>query len=244
MSVPIASVGSIMGPGGSIMRELREKSQCLIVLQQKSDMQPGQRRREVYLSGDKLQIVAARKLLGICVARDAVRGSSGRGRADRRGMKRVKSMPSRSSHTSEFVQRNTRGETQVLAPRQGETRPLKRRGAFRLQTVEADVSADMDPFSGFVSCEEEEESDEGSSGSGCESDDCGDAVESSLIRVVVSGSREGRAARAPARIGKGRPPRSSVGSQTAQGPDGSLGFSVDYARSRSSSGAESSPGKS
>ena len=51
ISIPVASVGCVMGPQGSIMKELRRQSGALIVLQQRSEMRPDAIRRGLTLTG-------------------------------------------------------------------------------------------------------------------------------------------------------------------------------------------------
>ena len=70
ISIPIASVGCVMGPQGSIMKELRRQSGALIVLQQRSDMRPDQLRRGLTLTGTIEQITLAKRLIAQCVSKD------------------------------------------------------------------------------------------------------------------------------------------------------------------------------
>ena len=73
ISIPVASVGCVMGPQGSIMKELRRQSGALIVLQQRSEMRPDQLRRGLTLTGTIEQITLAKRLIAQCVSKDVRR---------------------------------------------------------------------------------------------------------------------------------------------------------------------------
>ena len=72
ISIPIASVGCVMGPQGSIMKELRRQSGALIVLQQRSEMRPDAIRRGLTLTGTIEQITLAKRLIAQCVSNDVL----------------------------------------------------------------------------------------------------------------------------------------------------------------------------
>lgn len=165
MSVPCASVGSIMGPGGSIMKTLRDRSQCQIVLQQKAELLPGQRRRDVNLTGSESQINAARKLIALCIAGDAIRDSGERGKTSNRMknmLRRTRSMPARWMACG---QRSNAISISTKAPDVGEAyckppSPPIRDNALDIAKEEEEDGEEDDELCGFFSCEEEEEGDE------------------------------------------------------------------------------------
>ena len=72
ISIPVASVGCVMGPQGSIMKELRRQSGALIVLQQRSEMRPDAIRRGLTLTGTIEQITLAKRLIAQCVSNDVL----------------------------------------------------------------------------------------------------------------------------------------------------------------------------
>lgn len=77
MSVPLSSVGSIIGKGGGVIKKLMEEAGCNIKLQQKEEMRPDQTDREVYITGTPHQIDHATRLVKQIVDQGASGGSGG-----------------------------------------------------------------------------------------------------------------------------------------------------------------------
>lgn len=77
ITVPISSIGSIIGRGGSVIRGLIEQSGANIKIQQKEDMRPGAVEREISLMGSPSNIETARRLIMDIVADTQQGGASG-----------------------------------------------------------------------------------------------------------------------------------------------------------------------
>ena len=76
ISIPLASVGCVMGPRGSIMKQLRGQSGALIVLEQRDQMRHDQHRRHVTIKGTPAQIATAKILIAERVSRDVLTNRS------------------------------------------------------------------------------------------------------------------------------------------------------------------------
>lgn len=78
MMVPSHQIGSVIGRGGSVIKELIAKSGCRIQIEQKETMMPGATQRSVTITGTGSQVQHAQQMISQQLAQETARTAGGR----------------------------------------------------------------------------------------------------------------------------------------------------------------------